>query len=53
MSAKVYGNVHGIHMLIRVVYLRDTEKETIEELKSVVKEFLGAENVTVELCLNK
>ena len=47
MSAKVYGNIRGITVLIRVVVLPNTEKSTIEEVKHFAEDFFGAKDVTV------
>lgn len=49
MSAKIYGNIHGKRMLIRVVVLPDTEKSTIEEVKYFTENFFNAKDVTVDI----
>lgn len=49
MSAKVYGNIHGKTVLIRTVYLQNTERATLEEVKRFAEEFFGAKDVTVDI----
>lgn len=47
MSARIYGNIHGKRVLIRVVLLPDTEKKTLDDVKSFAEDFFGAKDVTV------
>ena len=47
MSASIYGNIRGKRMLIRVVALPDTEKKTLDDVKSFAEDFFGAKDVTV------
>lgn len=49
MSAKVYGNIRGRTVLIRVVTLPNTEKSTIEEVKHFAEDFFGATNITIDI----
>ena len=49
MSARIYGNIHGKRMLIRVVVLPNTEKSTIEEVKHFAEDFFGATNVIIDI----
>ena len=49
MSARIYGNIHGKRMLIRVVVLPNTEKSTIEEVKHFAENFFNAKDVTVDI----
>lgn len=49
MSARVYGNIHGKTVLIRTVYIPNTEQATIEEVRHFAEDFFGATNVTVDV----
>ena len=49
MSARIYGNIHGKRVLIRVVALPDTEKKTLDDVKSFAEEFFNAKDVTVDI----
>lgn len=49
MSAKIYGNIHGKRVLIRVVALPDTEKKTLDDVKSFAEDFFNAKDVTIDI----
>lgn len=49
MSANVYGNIHGKTVLIRTVYLPNTEQATLEEVRRFAEDFFGAINVTIDV----